>query len=137
MDFLHANIPRAIVNLVLVLDVRYVKELNAGGLVCSLLHQNTCPCASHPTGNDTETLNQWFPLYLQVLVDLVNSGKYDTDTNKDFTVVIQPFLAQTVLPRDAQGNIEYDYFAPDCFHFSGWFFFFFLLDLKIISFVLF
>lgn len=119
MDFLYENIPRAIVNLVLVLDVRFVEELNAGGLICSLLHSNTCPCASHPTGNDTETLNLWFPQYHQQLVDLVNSGKYDT--NKDFTVVLQPFLAHTALPRDPNGNIVYDYFAPDCFHFSGLF----------------
>lgn len=116
LDFFHANIPRALVNLVLVLDVRNVNTLNAGGPVCSLLHQRTCPCAAFPKGNDTETLNQWIPLYQSQLVDLVNSGKYDT--KDDFSVVIQPFLAHTALPI-TDGEIDYSYFAPDCFHFSG------------------
>ena len=120
LDFFHANIPRALVNLVLVLDVRFVEKLNAGGFVCSIVHQRTCPCGGFPEGNQTDTLNQWIPLYHQQLVDLVNSGKYDT--RNDFTVVIQPFLAHTALPM-SDGEPNYSYFAPDCFHFSGLFIF--------------
>ena len=46
----------------------------------------------------------------------MNTGKYDT--HDDFTVVVQPFMAHTKLPLK-EGEIDYSYFAPDCFHFSG------------------
>ncbi|CAF1270675.1 unnamed protein product, partial [Didymodactylos carnosus] len=54
-----------------------------------------------------------------MLKDLVATGRYDT--SDDFTVVIQPFLTETKIPRtDKPGNpIDFSYFAPDCFHFSG------------------
>jgi phospholipase B1 len=120
LDFFHANIPRALVNLVLVLDVRDVEKLNAGGPVCSLLHSNTCPCAAFPpTPEDRVILNEWIPLYQSKLVDLVNTGRYDT--KPDFTVVVQPFMAHTPLPLQPNGEPDYNYFAPDCFHFSGLF----------------
>jgi len=117
LDFFHQHIPRAFVNLVLVLDVRNVEKLNEGGLVCSLFHSNTCPCAAYPpTPQDRDTLNQWLTQYQSRLIDLVNTGRYDT--KDDFTVVVQPFMAHTPLPLE-NGEPDYSYFAPDCFHFSG------------------
>jgi len=116
LDFLYENFPRTFVNLVLVLDVRFVKQLNDGGAVCSLLHSRSCPCAAFPTENDTQTLAQWIPLYHSKVIDLINTGKYDQ--RDDFTVAIQPFMANTTLPL-VDGQIDYSYFAPDCFHFSG------------------
>jgi phospholipase B1 len=117
LDFFQANIPRALVNLVLVLDVRSVEILNAGGLVCELLHSNTCPCAAYPPSQqDRDLLDQYVTEYQQKLVDLVNTGRYDT--KNDFTVVVQPFMARTPLPL-VDGEPDYSYFAPDCFHFSG------------------
>ncbi len=118
MDYLHENFPRTFVNLVLVLDVRGVEKLNEGGPVCQLFHDKTCPCAAFPTDDDRKTLDQWIPLYHKYLIDLINTGKYDT--RDDFTVVIQPFMAHTKTPL-IDGEIDYSYFAPDCFHFSGWF----------------
>ena len=120
LDYFHANFPRTFVNLVLVLDVRNVQQMNAGGTVCSLLHKNTCPCAAYPPDNATvANLTEYFYGYHNVLVDLVNSGKYDT--RDDFTVDVQPFMANTSLPKTPEGDIDYSYFAPDCFHFSGLF----------------
>ncbi|CAF0829355.1 unnamed protein product [Adineta steineri] len=116
LDFLHANFPRTFVNLVLVLDVRSVEKLNAGGTVCRLMHNKTCPCAAYPSPDDRRTLQEWIPLYHKNLVDLINTGKYDT--RDDFTVVIQPFMAHTQVPL-VDGEIDYSFFAPDCFHFSG------------------
>ncbi|UJR38639.1 hypothetical protein I4U23_031304 [Adineta vaga] len=116
LDYLHANFPRTFVNLVLVLDVRNVEKLNAGGTVCKLLHNRTCPCAAFPSDDDRRTLSEWIPLYHKYIVDLINTGKYDT--RDDFTVVIQPFMAHTQIPL-VDGEIDYSFFAPDCFHFSG------------------
>jgi phospholipase B1 len=117
LDFLHANFPRTFVNLVLILDFRHVEELNAGGLFCSLMHRNTCPCCAYPSDADREALAKYIPEYKGRLIDLINSGRYDT--KDDFTVVIQPFMADTPLPRTPSGDPDYSYFAPDCFHFSG------------------
>jgi len=117
LDFLHANIPRAFVNVVPILDFRHVEALNAGGLFCQLMHKNTCPCCAYPSAADRDTLAQWIPLYQQSLIDLVNTGRYDT--RDDFTVVIQPSMVHTPIPRTPEGDIDYGFFAPDCFHFSG------------------
>jgi phospholipase B1 len=117
LDFLQANFPRTFVNLVLVLDIRSVEKLNAGGPVCRFFHKKTCSCAAFPTDADNRTLEDWIPLYHQTLIDLINTGKYDNKT--DFTVVIQPFMAHTQVPLKTNGQIDYSYFAPDCFHFSG------------------
>jgi phospholipase B1, membrane-associated len=105
-----------LINLVLVLDVRGVKELNSG-FVCETLHGRTCPCAAFPSGEDSIKLDQWIPQYHCLLIDLINSGIYDH--RDDFTIVIQPFMAQTKLPRTLDGQPDFSYFAPDCFHFSG------------------
>jgi phospholipase B1 len=117
LDFIQANFPRTFVNLVLVLNITGVQQLNAGGNVCQLLHKKTCPCGAFPTEKDNRTLQEWVPIYHQYLIDLVNSGKYDK--SDDFTVVIQPFMAHTNIPKTDAGEIDYSYFAPDCFHFSG------------------
>jgi len=108
------------VNLVLVLDVRPVKELAKGNFVCGLLHKYACPCAALPTEEQEKILNEWIPQYQQGLIDLVNTGRYDG--RDDFTVVVQPFMAKTQPPRKAD-KIDFSYFAPDCFHFSGKFYF--------------
>lgn len=38
LDYLHANVPRAFVNVVQILDIAMVKDLNAG-FICSTLHK--------------------------------------------------------------------------------------------------
>ncbi|CAF3795977.1 unnamed protein product, partial [Rotaria sp. Silwood1] len=93
------------------------KELKNGHIVCEILQKSVCPCAAYPTEDDEKIINQWIPLYQQGLVDLVNSGRYDG--RDDFTVVVQPFFTQTQPPRKDNNKIDYSYFAPDCFHFSG------------------
>lgn len=125
LDVLYnANLPRTLVNLVLVLDVRAVQELKKGNIVCELLHKSLCPCAAYPTEQDEKIISEWIPQYQQGLVDLVNTGRYDS--RDDFTVVVQPFLEHTVPPRKGE-KVDFSYFAPDCFHFSGKFFIFKIL----------
>jgi phospholipase B1 len=118
LDILYnAPLPRTLVNLVLVLDARNVKTLNAGGFICQTLHKKTCPCAAFPTPDQAKTLDEYVPRYHQILIDLVDSGRYDG--RDDFTVVIQPFLAKTQIPFKDNHKVDFSYFAPDCFHFSG------------------
>lgn len=109
--------PRTFINLVLVLDVRGVEQLNSGGFICQLLHKRTCPCAAYPNPEERVILSDYVARYQQSLIDLVNSDRYDD--RSDFAVVYQPFMAKTELPRKKNGKIDFSYFAPDCFHFSG------------------
>ncbi|CAF4488623.1 unnamed protein product, partial [Rotaria magnacalcarata] len=59
----NATIPRTLVNLILVLDVRSVQSLNSGGFVCETLHKRTCPCAAFPTPEEARILDDYVPQY--------------------------------------------------------------------------
>ena len=91
--------------------------LNAGGFVCQTLHRKLCPCASVSNEKKARVLNDDIPRYHEALLDLIDSGRYDT--RDDFTIVIQPFMALTKIPYKKKNIIDFTYFAPDCFHFSG------------------
>ena len=57
-----------------------------------------CRCAAYPANSEAEAeLNAETQKYRDILVDLVNTGRYDT--RDDFTVVIQPFFSKTTLPK--------------------------------------
>ncbi|XP_060115367.1 phospholipase B1, membrane-associated-like [Heteronotia binoei] len=47
---------------------------------------------------------------------LIDTGRYDT--REDFTVIVQPFLEGTTMPKTKEGLPDASYFAPDCFHFQ-------------------
>jgi hypothetical protein len=113
----NAPIPRTLVNLVLVPDIRDVKLLNNGNFICQVLNKRTCPCAAFPTVEQAKILDDYIPRYQKVVSDLIASGRYDK--RDDFTVVIQPFMANTQIPYKANHQIDFSYFAPDCFHYSG------------------
>lgn len=98
-------------------DVRDVKELNKGGYVCQTLLKKLCPCAASSTPKQAKLLDDYIVQYQKSFFELINSSRYDD--RDDFTVVIQPFLAKTELPQNEEEEIDFSYFAPDCFHFSG------------------
>ncbi|KAL5009226.1 hypothetical protein ScPMuIL_014807 [Solemya velum] len=116
LDILQANIPRAFVNVVHVLNVVMVRHFNRNPS-CSILHWFLCKCAAFPSSK--KALEEEIKVtegYRRVLEELVNSGRYDT--NDDFTVVIQPFLSKAGIPNLPSGKTDYSYLAPDCFHLS-------------------
>lgn len=117
LDYLHANVPKAFVNLVEILPISIVKQLNQN-LVCDALHLYLCSCAAYPWSEAAEqTLQAEVKRYREVLEELVESGRYDT--RDDFTVVIQPFFTETYPPDTPEGDgPDLSYFAPDCFHLS-------------------
>lgn len=94
--------------------------MNSGGFICQTLHKKSCPCAAYPTDEQRKILDDYVGRYQQILIDLVDSGRYDG--RDDFTVVYQPFMTKTQLPMRDNHKIDFSYFAPDCFHFSGRFF---------------
>ncbi|XP_078664456.1 phospholipase B1, membrane-associated-like [Branchiostoma floridae x Branchiostoma belcheri] len=118
LDKLHAQVPRAYVNLVNMLDIA---ELNKGQLTftCRLLSAFLCNCVTYADNTALNEIRDVNQQYQNSLIELVGSGRYDT--RDDFTVVLQPFFENTPIPLSSSGTGEADlsYFAPDCFHFSG------------------
>jgi len=114
LDILHANVPRAFVNLVEVIDVSVLNDLNKG-FMCPLILHFLC---RYP-GKDgySDEIRVVRDGYLAAVQSLANSGRYDT--RDDFVVVDQPFLRNSSYPVLADGKPDYAFFAPDCFHLSA------------------
>jgi len=114
LDVLHAQIPRAFVNLVETIDVSILHELRSG-FICSLLLHFLC---RHPAKSQySEETRAIRDGYLRGMESLVASGRYET--RDDFAIVKQPFLRNSSYPTKADGSPDYAFFAPDCFHFSS------------------
>jgi len=111
IDVFHATVPRAFVNLVEVLDLSILPDLSKG-LICPLLHRYLCKHIA--SGKDNAAVKLHIQEYNQKIFDLVSKGKYET--RDDFTVVIQPFFRNTTYPRQKNGEPDWSFFAPDCFH---------------------
>ncbi|ELU16539.1 hypothetical protein CAPTEDRAFT_194093 [Capitella teleta] len=111
LDELHANLPRALVQVVGMFDITVLTELSTGGL-CDLMQSGFCNCVTNP-----ETRPEMRPTqlsYINLLDELISSGKYDT--RDDFTVVFQPHMRDIVPPKDENGEFYPDFLSYDCFH---------------------
>uniref|UniRef100_A0A452FKG3 Phospholipase B1 n=1 Tax=Capra hircus TaxID=9925 RepID=A0A452FKG3_CAPHI len=121
LDILHAEVPRAFVNLVKVLEIINLRKLyQEKNVSCPrLILRNLCPCVLKYDDNATElaSLIEVNKKYQEGTHQLVESGRYDT--REDFTVVVQPFFEKVDMPMTPEGLPDNSYFAPDCFHFSS------------------
>ncbi|XP_039266353.2 phospholipase B1, membrane-associated-like [Styela clava] len=122
LDLLHANVPRLFISIVDILEIYLLPQVGTGyGSTpqCRAMQSSFCNYVVVDAINDEteqerlKAINKQYQIQLQ---ELINSGIYDT--RDDFTVVIQPFLRDTVLPYTDDGEVDATYFAPDCFHFS-------------------
>ncbi|KAK1333190.1 hypothetical protein QTO34_006727 [Cnephaeus nilssonii] len=120
LDILHAEVPRAFVNLVKTMQIVNLRELYHEKKVhCPrLILRNLCPCVLKYDDNSTEfaSLIELNKKYQERTHQLVEGGRYDT--REDFTVVVQPFFERVDMPKTAEGLPDSSFFAPDCFHFS-------------------
>ncbi len=115
LDILHDEMPRTLVNLVSILNVMDLKDMNKG-LACSALHSGNS--AAYPCTPQTEQqLLNYTSEYRRLTDELIDSGRYDT--REDFSAVVQPFMKDFKAPRLPNGQVDFSYFAPDCFHFSA------------------
>ncbi|CAF1319400.1 unnamed protein product, partial [Didymodactylos carnosus] len=113
LDYLHANMPRTLVNFVTVLNVAELDDLHEG-LTCQSLQNIICDCSTNK--KTREITRQANINYQSGTNQLIDSGRYDT--KDDFTVVRQPFMEHMKVPLTADGKSDFSYFSPDCFHFS-------------------
>ncbi|KAI4577393.1 hypothetical protein MJT46_003228 [Ovis ammon polii x Ovis aries] len=100
LDILHAEVPRAFVNLVKVLEIINLRKLyQEKNVSCPrLILRNLCPCVLKYDDNATElaSLIEVNKKYQEGTHQLVESGRYDT--REDFTVVVQPFFEKVDMP---------------------------------------
>lgn len=113
LDYFQSNLPRALINLVLTLDVKGIEIMNVG-YVCKTMHNYLCECGI--TLENADKINALVTNYQALTEQLIESGRYDND--EQFSVVLQPFMKNMAPPLLANGKPDYSYFAPDCFHFS-------------------
>ncbi|XP_041660847.1 phospholipase B1, membrane-associated-like [Cheilinus undulatus] len=120
LDYLHKEVPRALVNLIEPLHIVPLREIHtdASAKCPTWLVNILCPCVILPKENSValqmvEDINRG---YQQAVYELVESGRYDT--RSDFTVVIQPFFKEVYVPRLPDGRPDRSFFSADCFHLS-------------------
>jgi len=113
LDYLKANMPRALVNFVTVLNVAELEDLHEG-VTCQSMQNLLCDCAVNKATR--ELVRKVNLAYQKATNELIQSGIYDTAD--DFTVVCQPFMEHMTVPVKPDGKPDFSYFAPDCFHFS-------------------
>lgn len=120
LDILHSEVPRAIVNLVELLNIIPLRDLHKDKtLGCPTWFVSlVCPCILKPKDGSTELqrATDFNRAYQKAIRELIDSGRYDTHNN--FTVVLQPFFREVFLPRLEDGRPDRSYFTPDCFHLS-------------------
>ena len=112
-----SNLPRTLVNLIPIFDIRLLNSLQSVSPICSILQKKFCPCASLSDSEQNAMVDKIFHDYHQFLDELTRSEKFNE--RDDFTVVLQPFLSKLKIPNRDDGTVDFTYFAPDCFHFSG------------------
>jgi len=112
LDYLQANVPRALVNLHPMFDITPLPSMS-DNFICDVFQDVICGCATD--SEEKDFLQQLVADYATGLRNLVASGKYDT--REDFTVVYQSHTQDAAPPR-LPGSSEPDrsYWSPDCFH---------------------
>uniref|UniRef100_A0A8C6QB68 Phospholipase B1, membrane-associated n=1 Tax=Nannospalax galili TaxID=1026970 RepID=A0A8C6QB68_NANGA len=118
LDILHREMPRALVNLVDFMNPSVIRQVFLKNPDKCPVHQASvlCNCVLTPAENSHELarLEAFTQAYQSSILQLVESGRYDT--REDFSVVLQPFFLNTLLPILENGHPDTSYFAPDCIH---------------------
>uniref|UniRef100_A0AAV2KGN1 Phospholipase B1, membrane-associated-like n=1 Tax=Knipowitschia caucasica TaxID=637954 RepID=A0AAV2KGN1_KNICA len=113
-----ALVPRALVNVVQVLQIDTLKSVQRNTIGCSLLQRTECPCVVNPSINslEFEEIRRINREYQAELEFLLSSDRFDR--KEDFAVVLQPFLHNYFLPHVGEGEVDTSFYSLDCFHLS-------------------
>ncbi|XP_019404135.1 PREDICTED: phospholipase B1, membrane-associated [Crocodylus porosus] len=118
LDILYKELPRAFVNLVEIMEISGLRQIEREASGCVPPGRSVCPCVLNPQENSPELqemrrINRDFQVKSMLMV---NSGGYEQ--REDFTVVVQPFFRNTMMPLNNARKPDLSFFAVDCFHFA-------------------
>ncbi|XP_074065902.1 phospholipase B1, membrane-associated isoform X2 [Macrotis lagotis] len=118
LDFLHKEVPNALVNVVDFMNPIILRQVFLGNQdKCPILQASyLCNCLLTVREGSPELarMKEVIKAYQTSIRELVESGRYDTREN--FTVVLQPFLENTKIAFQPDGSPDVSFFAPDCIH---------------------
>ena len=100
-------IPRVFVSVVNVINVNELNVFATG--LCPFLHMVECPCITG-SKEDTASVIKAVGDYHELVREMINTFP----KNKEFTVVLQPFMEHVEFEEEPQRNL----LSPDCFHFT-------------------
>jgi len=113
LDYLLANVPRLLVNLVAEVDVSLLALLNSS--TCSVPREWECGCIGE--GADSVAKMHSAAMEMQQAMHKIAAlPRYQQ--RDDWTVVVQTMYENFTFPRDASGKPDATFFSPDCFHYS-------------------
>ena len=81
-----------------------------------MYHSYTCPCVA-VSDEVRAAISLVHAAYGAEVERVASLPKYRT--RRDFALVVQPFLLDSSVPLLPNGEPDFSYAAPDCFHFSG------------------
>ncbi|KAG6930949.1 phospholipase B1 [Chelydra serpentina] len=118
LDILYQELPRAFVNLVEIMEIAGLRQIERETSGCVVPGATVCPCfltpqESSPELQEMKIINKDFQIKSMLMA---NSGRYAQ--REDFTVVVQPFFRNTIIPLDSNGKPDLSFFSVDCFHFT-------------------
>ncbi|KAF7281738.1 hypothetical protein GWI33_004299 [Rhynchophorus ferrugineus] len=113
LRILKKNLPRTIVNLLPLFDLKKLVSQNEG-LFCQYIRIFYCPCLlatqyKHLRIKYFDILRRWQELDLKI-------ADYPEFHTSDFTVIGHPFTINYSIPLKSNGKTNYNYIGPDCFH---------------------
>ncbi|CAD6191747.1 unnamed protein product [Caenorhabditis auriculariae] len=118
VQILKDNLPRTIVSLTGMFNMRMLRKIDHKKYFCEGLHIYECDCESNKVFTDDDIQQVCFG-YMDAEKDIQTQGIFDT--TDDFTFVVQPFFNGILdPPYAANGDVDMTFFAPDCFHFSAY-----------------
>uniref|UniRef100_A0AC35TFQ9 Lipase_GDSL domain-containing protein n=1 Tax=Rhabditophanes sp. KR3021 TaxID=114890 RepID=A0AC35TFQ9_9BILA len=118
VQVLYDNLPKTIVQLVGMFNMRMLRQIDKNNEFCQGLHLFECDCEIKKSFTDQEigeVCNDFMASEQQIQDNGTFTGK------QDFTLVIQPFFEQILTPpmKSDGSGVDMSFFAPDCFHFSA------------------
>lgn len=117
LRFLRDNVPRTIINWVLMPNLVLITKFKNVPLQCFIAERVECRCLYTRLAT-LKVLRRYENIILEmqkIQKEVIYKDEFHTDT---FTVNIQTFTQNLTLPSLPNGDTDLRYFASDCFHFS-------------------